>query len=69
MIGELRERREVGVGRCVGRVGATGRGDAGRLPHLAETGFSELLYNDDPEASFERGLDWLLAGAAGSLTK
>ena len=43
--------------------------DAGRLPHLAETGFSELLYNDDPEASFERGLDWLLAGAAGSLTK
>ncbi|MCX5236327.1 TetR/AcrR family transcriptional regulator [Streptomyces prunicolor] len=43
--------------------------DAGGLPHLAETGFSELLHNDDPEASFERGLDWLLAGAAGSLTK
>ncbi|WP_052347187.1 TetR/AcrR family transcriptional regulator [Streptomyces prunicolor] len=43
--------------------------DAGGLPHLAETGFSELLHNDDPEASFERGLDWLLASAAESLTK
>lgn len=41
--------------------------DAGKLPHLAEAGFSELLYDDDPAASFERGLDWLLAGAAGSL--
>lgn len=41
--------------------------DAGKLPHLAGTGFSELLYNDDAEASFELGLDWLLAGAAASL--
>jgi AcrR family transcriptional regulator len=41
--------------------------DAGKLPHLADAGFSELLYNDDPETSFELGLDWLLAGAAGSL--
>ncbi|ASQ97468.1 TetR/AcrR family transcriptional regulator [Streptomyces sp. 11-1-2] len=41
--------------------------DTGKLPHLADTGFSELLYNDDPEASFELGLDWLLAGAAASL--
>ncbi|MGW4910767.1 TetR/AcrR family transcriptional regulator [Streptomyces sp. NPDC004270] len=41
--------------------------DAGDLPHLADTGFTELLYNDDPEASFELGLDWLLTGAAASL--
>lgn len=41
--------------------------DAGKLPHLADTGFTELLYNDDPETSFELGLDWLLAGAAAAL--
>jgi len=41
--------------------------DAGKLPHLADTGHSELLYNDDSAASFELGLDWLLAGAAASL--
>ncbi|MFJ9248926.1 hypothetical protein [Streptomyces sp. NPDC101776] len=40
--------------------------DAGKLPHLADAGFSELLYDDDPAASFERGLDWLPAGAAAS---
>ncbi|MFI6702985.1 TetR/AcrR family transcriptional regulator C-terminal domain-containing protein [Streptomyces sp. NPDC050509] len=43
--------------------------DAGKLPHLADTGFSELLYNDDPEASFELGLNWLLTGAAGSIAR
>lgn len=41
--------------------------DAGKLPHLADTGFTELLYNDDPEASFELGLSWMLAGAAAAL--
>jgi AcrR family transcriptional regulator len=41
--------------------------DAGKLPHLADTGLTELRYDDDPEASFELGLDWLLAGAAASL--
>jgi len=41
--------------------------DAGKLPSLADTGFSELLYNDDSATSFELGLDWLLAGAAASL--
>lgn len=46
---------------------ATEAVDAGKLPHLADTGFPELLYNDDSEASFELGLDRLLAGAAGSL--
>jgi AcrR family transcriptional regulator len=44
------------------------RVEAGELPHLAGTGVSELLYDDDPEASFELGLDWLLAGAAASLS-
>ena len=42
--------------------------DAGELPHLDGTGVSELLHDDDPEASFELGLDWLLAGAAASLS-
>lgn len=42
--------------------------DAGELPHLAGTGVSELLYDDDAEASFELGLEWLLAGAAASLS-
>jgi hypothetical protein len=37
-------------------------------PHLAGTSVSELLHDDDPEASFELGLDWLLAGAAASLS-
>lgn len=41
--------------------------DAGKFPHLADTGSSELLGNEDSEASFELGLDWLLAGAAASL--
>ena len=40
---------------------------AGKLPHLAGTDLAELLYHDDAEASFELGLDWLLAGAAASL--
>lgn len=41
--------------------------DAGKLPYLADTGSSELLCDDDAAASFELGLDWLLAGAAASL--
>ncbi|MFE4967445.1 hypothetical protein [Streptomyces sp. NPDC056660] len=41
--------------------------DAGDLPHLAGTGFTELLDNDDPEARLTHGLDWLLTGAAASL--
>ena len=41
--------------------------DAGKLPHLADTGLTDLLHNDDLQASFELGLDWLLAGAAESL--
>ncbi|MFJ1758877.1 TetR/AcrR family transcriptional regulator [Amycolatopsis sp. NPDC088138] len=41
--------------------------DAGTLPHLADTGFTGLLDHDDPAESFERGLEWLLTGAAASL--
>lgn len=43
--------------------------DAGKLPHLADTGLPEPLGDDDSTASFELGLDWLLAGAATSLAK
>ncbi|WP_405860969.1 hypothetical protein OG407_23770 [Streptomyces sp. NBC_01515] len=34
---------------------------AGKLPHLTDARFSELLYNDDPEASFECGVAGSLA--------
>src|SRR4051794_25416605 len=43
--------------------------DAGKLPYLADNDLSDLLYTDDPEASFELGLDWLLTGAAASLER
>ena len=41
--------------------------DAGKLPRLADTGLSDLLYNDDPQVSSELGPDRVLAGAAESL--
>jgi AcrR family transcriptional regulator len=43
--------------------------EAGKLPHVADTGFSEPSGDDDSAATFELGLDWLLAGAAASLEK
>lgn len=44
-----------------------GRIAAGGLPHLTQLDLSGLLHPDDPDAAFERGLDWLLAGAAAML--
>ncbi|MDO8189053.1 TetR/AcrR family transcriptional regulator C-terminal domain-containing protein, partial [Conexibacter sp. JD483] len=41
--------------------------DAGGLPHLAQDNVSGMLQPGDPDIAFERGLDWLLAGAAAAL--
>jgi AcrR family transcriptional regulator len=43
--------------------------EAGNLPHLADTGYSAPLDNDESTASFELGLDWLLAGASASIER